>query len=89
MLWYHANDEKTLRLDEEFIFGSHILVASVTTKGAITRSIYLPMISNDGETDLNWCELDTGIWREGKGEVVVLGEFSFVLSSKRDLCSCS
>ena len=51
-------------MDEEFLFGSHVLVAPVTTKGATTRRVYLPMETNDGETALQWCELDTRVWKD-------------------------
>ncbi|KAJ7267606.1 glycosyl hydrolases family 31-domain-containing protein [Mycena haematopus] len=72
LLWHHSVDPVTLQLDEEFLFGSHVLVAPVTTKGARTRRIYLPAQANDGETALQWCELDTGVWHAGKGEFVEL-----------------
>ncbi|KAJ6498838.1 glycosyl hydrolases family 31-domain-containing protein [Mycena sanguinolenta] len=72
LLWHHSVDPMTLQLDEEFLFGSYILVAPVTKKGARTRRVYLPAQANDGETSLQWCELDTGVWHVGKGEFVEL-----------------
>ncbi|KAF7357793.1 BZ3500-MvSof-1268-A1-R1-Chr3-1g06135 protein [Mycena venus] len=72
LLWHHSVDPVTLQLDEEFLFGSHVLVAPVTRKGATTRLVYLPAQANDGETALQWCELDTGVWHTGKGEYVEL-----------------
>ncbi|KAJ7782318.1 glycosyl hydrolases family 31-domain-containing protein [Mycena maculata] len=72
LLWYHSIDPKTLQMDEEFLFGSHVLVAPVTTKGATTRRLYLPALTNDGETTAQWCELDTGVWHAGKGAFVEL-----------------
>jgi alpha-glucosidase len=51
-----------------------VLVAPVTTKGATTRRVYLPAQANDGESALQWCELDTGVWHAGKGDFVELGE---------------
>lgn len=51
-----------------------MLVAPVTTKGATTRRVYLPAQANDGESALQWCELDTGVWHAGKGDFVELGE---------------
>ncbi|KAF7376546.1 Glycosyl hydrolases family 31-domain-containing protein [Mycena sanguinolenta] len=72
LLWYHSVDPVTLHLDEEFLFGSHVLVAPVTRKGARTRRVYLPAQANDGETSLQWCELDTGVWHIGKGEFIEL-----------------
>jgi alpha-glucosidase len=74
LLWHHSVDPVTLQLDEEFLFGSHVLVAPVTTKGATTRRVYLPAQANDGESALQWCELDTGVWHAGKGDFVELGE---------------
>ncbi|KAJ7217663.1 glycosyl hydrolases family 31-domain-containing protein, partial [Mycena pura] len=68
LLWHHSVDPRTLQMDEEFLFGSHVLVAPVTTKGATTRRVYLPVEANDGETALQWCELDTGKWHAGNGE---------------------
>ncbi|KAF8199901.1 glycosyl hydrolases family 31-domain-containing protein [Mycena galopus ATCC 62051] len=72
LLWHHSVDPVTLQLDEEFLFGSHVLVAPVTTKGARTRRVYLPAQANDGETALQWCELDTGMWHTGKGDFIEL-----------------
>ncbi|KAI5478030.1 hypothetical protein MNV49_005493 [Pseudohyphozyma bogoriensis] len=69
LLWFHSVDPVTLTLDEEMVFGSHVLVAPVTEKGARTRQIYLPAIANDGSTDIEWCELDTGVWHQGGGVV--------------------
>ncbi|KAL8286348.1 hypothetical protein RQP46_004365 [Phenoliferia psychrophenolica] len=69
LLWHHSDDPRTLKLDEEFIFGTHALVAPVTVKGAITRDLYLPAIANDGERGLQWCELDTGKWHQGEGAI--------------------
>jgi alpha-glucosidase len=73
LLWHHSVDQVTLQLDEEFLFGSHVLVAPVTIKGATKRRVYLPAQANNGETALQWCELDTGVWHTGKGEFVELG----------------
>ncbi|KAJ7495980.1 glycosyl hydrolases family 31-domain-containing protein [Mycena galericulata] len=72
LLWHHSVDPTTLHLDEEFLFGSHVLVAPVTTKGATVRRVYLPALANDGETAAQWCELDTGVWHTGKGAFVEL-----------------
>lgn len=76
LLWHHSVDPLTLKMDEEFLFGSHVLVASVVEKGATTRRLYLPGVTNDGETELQWCELDTGVWHHaGEGRFVELGAF--------------
>lgn len=61
-------------MDEEFLFGEHVLVAPVTSKGARTRRVYLPAQANGGETELQWCELDTGVWHTcTEGKFVELG----------------
>ncbi|KAF7305934.1 Glycosyl hydrolases family 31-domain-containing protein [Mycena chlorophos] len=72
LLWHHSVDPKTLCMDEEFLFGSHVLVAPVTINGATTRRVYLPAEANDGEKWLNWCEMDTGKWHKGEGEFIEL-----------------
>ncbi|TDL29099.1 hypothetical protein BD410DRAFT_3704 [Rickenella mellea] len=72
ILWHHSCDPVTLHLDEEFIFGSHVLVACATEKGVTNRPVYLPSSSNNGEDGLHWCELDTGKWHAGEGKFVVL-----------------
>ncbi|KAJ6494934.1 glycosyl hydrolases family 31-domain-containing protein [Mycena vulgaris] len=72
LLWHHSVDPATLQMDEEFLFGSHVLVAPVTAKGTTTRRVYLPAQANDGEAALQWCELDTGVWHAGKGDFVEL-----------------
>lgn len=66
LLWHHSDDPTTLKMDEAFLFGSHFLVACVVEKGATNRSVYLPGIANDGERDLWWAELDTGVWHSAR-----------------------
>ncbi|KAH7338167.1 glycosyl hydrolases family 31-domain-containing protein [Rhizoctonia solani] len=62
MLWYHSTDPKTLALDEQFLFGSHVLVAPVLSFEHRTKRVYLPN-AVDGTNEVpEWCELDTGIW---------------------------
>ncbi|ORY92423.1 glycosyl hydrolases family 31-domain-containing protein [Leucosporidium creatinivorum] len=82
LLWHHSVDPSTLKMDEDFLFGSHVLVASVTEKGATFKTVYLPAQANDGDKDLQWCELDTGIWHstDGEGRFVELGESVFACS---------
>ncbi|KAF7321974.1 Glycosyl hydrolases family 31-domain-containing protein [Mycena kentingensis (nom. inval.)] len=73
LLWHHSVDPKTLQMDEEIVFGSHVLVAPVTKKGATTRAVYLPAEANDSDTKgLWWCELDTGVWARGQGRIAML-----------------
>ncbi|CAE6415464.1 unnamed protein product [Rhizoctonia solani] len=62
MFWYHSADPKTLALDEQFLFGSHALVAPVLSFGHRTKRVYLPS-AVDGTNEVpEWCELDTGTW---------------------------
>ncbi|CAE6391128.1 unnamed protein product [Rhizoctonia solani] len=62
MFWYHSADPKTLALDEQFLFGSHVLVAPVLSFEHRTKRVYLPS-AVDGINEVpEWCELDTGIW---------------------------
>ncbi|CAE6422163.1 unnamed protein product [Rhizoctonia solani] len=62
MFWYHSADPKTLALDEQFLFGSHILVAPVLSFGHRTKRVYLPSAVDGTKEVPEWCELDTGIW---------------------------
>ncbi len=42
-LWLkYSTDPKTATIDDEYLFGDNLLVAPVITKGAITRTLYLP-----------------------------------------------
>ncbi|MFW0718466.1 glycoside hydrolase family 31 protein [Pedobacter sp. N23S346] len=38
----HQDDENVYEIGDQYLFGDHLMVAPVTTKGAITRSVYLP-----------------------------------------------
>lgn len=38
----HQEDENVYEIADQYLFGDHLLIAPVTTKGAITRSVYLP-----------------------------------------------
>ena len=62
MMWYHSDDPVTLALDEQFIFGSHVLVAPVVKKLSRNRQVYLPSVMNGDASQLWWCEYETGIW---------------------------
>ncbi|KAG8693150.1 hypothetical protein FRC09_010697, partial [Ceratobasidium sp. 395] len=42
MFWHHSSDPKMLTLDEQFLFGSHVLVAPVTSFGDRTKGVHLP-----------------------------------------------
>ncbi|KAG9127037.1 hypothetical protein FRC07_000922 [Ceratobasidium sp. 392] len=62
MFWYHSSDPKMLALDEQFLFGSHVLVAPVLSFGDRTKRVQLPS-SVVGSNELpEWCEFDTGGW---------------------------
>ena len=62
MFWYHSTDPKTLALDEQFLFGSHVLVAPVLSFEHRTKRVYLPSAVDGTNETPEWCELDTGIW---------------------------
>ncbi|CEL62592.1 alpha-glucosidase [Rhizoctonia solani AG-1 IB] len=62
MFWYHSADPKTLALDEQFLFGSHVLVAPVLSFEHRAKRVYLPSVVNGIDEAPEWCELDTGIW---------------------------
>jgi len=38
----HQDDENVYEIADQYLFGESLMVAPVTTKGAITRSVYLP-----------------------------------------------
>jgi len=38
----HQEDENVYEIGDQYMLGDHLMVAPVTTKGAITRSLYLP-----------------------------------------------
>lgn len=38
----YQDDENTYDIDDEYMFGDNLLIAPVTTKGAQTRTVYLP-----------------------------------------------
>jgi len=42
LYYYFSSDTTTYRVDDEFMWGDHILVAPVLQKGAVTRTYYLP-----------------------------------------------
>ncbi|KAG8764033.1 hypothetical protein FRC12_008332 [Ceratobasidium sp. 428] len=68
MFWHHSSDPKMLTLDEQFLFGSHVLVAPVTSFGDRTKRVHLPS-SVVGSKELpDWCEMDTGRWHTSTPE---------------------
>ena len=38
----NQDDENVYEIADQYMFGDHLMIAPVTTKGAITRSVYLP-----------------------------------------------
>ena len=40
--WEDASDQEALKVDDEFLLGSDLLVAPVMEEGAVSRDIYLP-----------------------------------------------
>lgn len=60
----HQNDENVYEIGDQYLFGQQLMVCPVTTKGAQTRSVYLP----EGE----WYDWWTGKKYSGKQYVHVL-----------------
>jgi len=54
----HQDDENVYEIGDQYLFGDNLMVAPVTTKGAITRSVYLP--------EGTWFNYWTGEKYEGK-----------------------
>ncbi|QNR82969.1 glycoside hydrolase family 31 protein [Pedobacter riviphilus] len=42
LVFNHQDDENVYEIGDQYMFGDNLMVAPVTTKGAITRSVYLP-----------------------------------------------
>ena len=80
MLWHHANDFVCLTLDEQFLVGSHVLVAPVCDAGARRTTIRLPSLVDgagaDADSDACWFELVADRWHRPskEGHDVTLGE---------------
>ncbi|QRV77708.1 glycoside hydrolase family 31 protein [Ceratobasidium sp. AG-Ba] len=68
MFWHHSSDPRMLTLDEQFLFGSHILVAPVLAFGDRKKRVYLPNSVVGSKETPEWCELDTGRWHTGTPE---------------------
>jgi alpha-glucosidase len=60
----NQNDYNTYAIDDQYLLGDNLLVCPVTTKGAVTRSVYLP----EGD----WFDYWTGKKYEGKSYVHVV-----------------
>jgi len=59
----HQDDENVYEIADQYMFGDHLMVAPVTVKGAITRSVYLP--------EGTWFNYWTGEKYQGKTNHVV------------------
>ncbi|QRV92527.1 glycoside hydrolase family 31 protein [Ceratobasidium sp. AG-Ba] len=68
MFWHHSSDPRMLTVDEQFLFGSHILVAPVLAFGDRKKRVYLPNSVVGSKETPEWCELDTGRWHTGTPE---------------------
>ena len=62
LLWFHGGDRHTLTQDEQFLVGSHILVAPVLERGAREVAFHLPHQLDGQAEPIRWCEMDTGKW---------------------------
>ena len=68
MLWYHSKDYRCLTIDEQFLVGSHVLVAPVCRFGQRRRKVYLPSLVDGEEVcanlddDAAWFELGKNVW---------------------------
>ncbi|CEH11850.1 alpha-glucosidase [Ceraceosorus bombacis] len=59
LLWHHSYDRITLTQDEQFLLGSHLLIAPNTTQGATSVEFHLP----GGQIEpIWWCNIHTGVW---------------------------
>jgi alpha-glucosidase (family GH31 glycosyl hydrolase) len=64
LVFDHQDDENVYEIGDQYMFGNNLMVCPVTTKGAQTRSVYLP----EGE----WYDWWTGKKYSGKQYVHVL-----------------
>jgi alpha-glucosidase len=64
IFFYGEDDESTFAQDSEYLFGPYLLVAPVSTPGAITRTLYLPAGSR-------WINFYTDQVYEGGLEITV------------------
>lgn len=79
LLWYHARDTGTLEQDEQFLLGSHVLVAPVLEAGKSTVTFNLPNVVDSSEEVVWWYDVGRGKWIEPApkgvtGRTVTLGE---------------
>lgn len=89
MIWYHSTDPKTLTLDEQFLFGSHVLVAPVLTHGHQTKRVYLPSRVDGSNEAPEWCEWDTGLWHTSslEGNFITMSKWGTKLANAPDPCT--
>lgn len=60
----HQNDENVYEIGDQYMLGDQLMVAPVTTKGAITRTVYLP--------EGTWFNYWTGAQYKGSGYINVV-----------------
>lgn len=87
LLWHHSSDFTTLTQDEQFLFGSHLLVAPVLDFGARSVSFNLPEVVDGEKERAWWCEWDSGRWEmpsaQDSGSDITLGMSAFMVRSPR------
>lgn len=90
LLWYHSRDFHCLSQDEQFLVGSHILIAPICDFGHRSTTFHLPGVVDEEEEGAYevccWFDLhgDQTWYEPGKdGLTVRLGECSFK-ASRRD-----
>ncbi|UZJ56955.1 hypothetical protein CBS101457_006275 [Exobasidium rhododendri] len=67
LLWYHSQDFECLTQDEQFLVGSHVLVAPVCDCGERSAKFHLPGKVDDDTDDhhnASWYELGANKWHQ-------------------------
>lgn len=64
MVYNYPEDVNTYNIDDQYFFGENMMVCPVTTKGAKSRTLYLP--------EGNWIDYWSGKKFEGKRNILVL-----------------
>jgi alpha-glucosidase len=68
--FYEFLDEQCFEQEDQFLFGSHIVVAPILEEGQTKKSIYLPQTDplfekEEGEINADWFDFATGLAYEG------------------------
>jgi alpha-glucosidase len=77
LLWYHSKDFHCLTQDEQFLVGSHVLVAPVCDFARTSMTLHLPCkVDDDDRDDACWYEMHADRWHRPSrdGQQVTLGE---------------